>query len=111
MKILVTGSDGFIGRNMMGWLASEGWEVTGWEWDEVERPDVRNYDWVVHLGAIAGANRGLGLAFAREALARGARTVYTGVRNPSKLTPAGAEAINLAVTRPADACHRRLHLA
>jgi ADP-L-glycero-D-manno-heptose 6-epimerase len=53
MKILVTGSDGFIGRNMMGWLASEGWEVTGWEWDEVERPDVRGYDWVVHLGAIA----------------------------------------------------------
>ena len=53
MKILVTGSDGFIGRNMMGWLLAEGWEVTGWEWDEVERPDVQNYDWVVHLGAIA----------------------------------------------------------
>ena len=53
MKILVTGSDGFIGRNMMGWLLAEGWEVTGWEWDEVERPDVRSYDWVVHLGAIA----------------------------------------------------------
>jgi ADP-L-glycero-D-manno-heptose 6-epimerase len=53
MKILVTGSDGFIGRNMMGWLSAEGWEVTGWEWDEIARPDVRGYDWVVHLGAIA----------------------------------------------------------
>ena len=53
MKILVTGSDGFIGRNMMGWLSAEGWEVTGWEWDEIARPDVRDYDWVVHLGAIA----------------------------------------------------------
>ena len=53
MKILVTGSDGFIGRNMIGWLSAEGWEVTGWEWDEIARPDVRGYDWVVHLGAIA----------------------------------------------------------
>ena len=35
---------------------------------------------------ITGANRGLGLAFAREALARGARKVYAGVRDPSKLT-------------------------
>ena len=60
---------------------------------------------------IAGANRGLGLAFAREALARGARMVYAGVRDPSKLTPAGVEAIDLAVTRPADACCRCLKLA
>jgi nucleoside-diphosphate-sugar epimerase len=41
MKILVTGNDGFIGRNMVGWLSLEGWEVTGWEWDETVRPDVR----------------------------------------------------------------------
>ncbi len=53
MRILITGSNGFIGRNMAGWLAQEGWEVEGWEWDETERPDVRNFDWVVHLGAIA----------------------------------------------------------
>jgi nucleoside-diphosphate-sugar epimerase len=53
MKILVTGNDGFIGRNMVGWLSLEGWEVTGWEWDETVRPDVRGYDWVIHLGAIA----------------------------------------------------------
>ena len=35
---------------------------------------------------ITGANRGLGLAFAREVLARGARKVYAGARDPSKLT-------------------------
>ncbi len=51
---------------------------------------------------ITGANRGLGLAFAREALARGARKVYAGVRDPSKLTLAGVEAIRLDVTRPED---------
>ena len=49
---------------------------------------------------ITGANRGLGLAFAREALVRGARKVYAGVRDPSKLTLAGVEAIQLDVTRP-----------
>jgi len=51
---------------------------------------------------ITGANRGLGLAFAREALARGARKVYAGVRDPSKLTLAGVEAIRLDVTHPGD---------
>jgi NAD(P)-dependent dehydrogenase (short-subunit alcohol dehydrogenase family) len=51
---------------------------------------------------ITGANRGLGLAFAREALARGARKVYAGVRDPSKLTLPGVEAIRLDVTRPED---------
>ena len=49
---------------------------------------------------ITGANRGLGLAFAREALARGARKVYAGVRDPSKLRLAGVEALRLDVTRP-----------
>ncbi|RZU00708.1 short subunit dehydrogenase [Rivibacter subsaxonicus] len=43
---------------------------------------------------------GLGLAFAREALGRGARKVYAGVRDPSKLRLAGVEAIRLDVTRP-----------
>jgi NAD(P)-dependent dehydrogenase (short-subunit alcohol dehydrogenase family) len=52
---------------------------------------------------ITGANRGIGLAFAREALARGARKVYAGVRDPSKLALAGVEAVRLDVTRPDDA--------
>lgn len=53
MKILITGNEGFIGKNMMGWMAGEGWEVDGYDWDPKEFPDVRAYDWVVHLGAIA----------------------------------------------------------
>jgi len=53
MKILVTGHEGFIGRNMMGWLAQQGWQVEGYEWDEIHRPDVKHYDWVIHLGALA----------------------------------------------------------
>lgn len=53
MKILVTGHKGFIGRNMMGWLVQQGHEPTGWEWGDSNFPDVRPYDWVVHLGAIA----------------------------------------------------------
>lgn len=51
MKILVTGHEGFIGHNLTGWLINEGWEVEGWEWDPDNYPDVKNYDWVIHLGA------------------------------------------------------------
>lgn len=54
MRILVTGHEGFIGRNMIAWCqAEEGWQVDGYEWHPIERPDVANYDWVIHLGAIA----------------------------------------------------------
>jgi NAD(P)-dependent dehydrogenase (short-subunit alcohol dehydrogenase family) len=49
---------------------------------------------------ITGANRGIGLAFAREALARGARKVYAAARNPDSITLPGVEAIELDVTRP-----------
>ncbi len=54
MKILVTGHEGFIGRNMTSWLAQEeGWQIDGWEWDPKNLPTVNSYDWVIHLGAIA----------------------------------------------------------
>ncbi len=49
---------------------------------------------------ITGANRGLGFAFAREALARGARKVYAAARDPSAVRLAGVEAVKLDVTRP-----------
>ena len=42
------------------------------------------------------------MAFAREALARGARKVYAGARDPSTVTLAGVEAIKLDVTNPQD---------
>jgi len=50
---------------------------------------------------VTGANRGLGLAFARELIARGAKTVYAGVRNPSGLDVPGVVPVKLDVTDPA----------
>ena len=51
---------------------------------------------------ITGANRGIGLAFARAALARGARKVYAAARKPSSITLPGVDAIPLDVTKPED---------
>ncbi|MNK19759.1 putative oxidoreductase [compost metagenome] len=51
---------------------------------------------------ITGANRGLGLAFAREALARGARKVYAAARDPASITLAGVEPVKLDVTNADD---------
>lgn len=47
---------------------------------------------------ISGANRGLGLAFAQEALKRGAKKVYAGVRNPAADTLPGIVQVKLDVT-------------
>jgi NAD(P)-dependent dehydrogenase (short-subunit alcohol dehydrogenase family) len=49
---------------------------------------------------ITGANRGIGLAFAREALRRGARRVYAGARDPASVQLAGVLPIQLDVTDP-----------
>lgn len=51
---------------------------------------------------VTGANRGLGLEFARQALARGAAKVYAGARDPSKVTLPGVVPVKLDVTNPAD---------
>lgn len=54
MKVLVTGSEGFIGKNMTAFLGRQpDWFVDGYDWDPKHWPDVRDYDWVVHLGAVA----------------------------------------------------------
>jgi len=50
---------------------------------------------------VTGANRGLGLAFAKELVARGARKVYAGVRNPEGVNIPGVIAIRLDVSDPA----------
>jgi NAD(P)-dependent dehydrogenase (short-subunit alcohol dehydrogenase family) len=52
------------------------------------------------VALVTGANRGIGLAFTRELLARGARKVYAGARDPSTITLPGVEAIKLDVTNP-----------
>jgi NAD(P)-dependent dehydrogenase (short-subunit alcohol dehydrogenase family) len=47
---------------------------------------------------VTGANRGIGLVFAREVLARGARKVYAGARDPASVTLPGVEPLALDVT-------------
>ncbi|MFY1664285.1 SDR family oxidoreductase [Pseudomonas sp. Pseu.R1] len=47
---------------------------------------------------VTGASRGLGLAFVKEAVARGAKKVYAGVRNPAAFDVPGVIAVKLDVT-------------
>ena len=49
---------------------------------------------------VTGANRGIGLAFARGLLARGALKVYAAARNPSSIALPGVQALQLDVTKP-----------
>ena len=51
---------------------------------------------------ITGANRGIGLAFAKAVLARGARKVYAGARDPASIQLAGVTPIRLDVNSSAD---------
>ena len=51
------------------------------------------------IALVTGANRGIGLAFTRELLARGARKVYAAARDPATVMQPGVEAIRLDVTR------------
>jgi NAD(P)-dependent dehydrogenase (short-subunit alcohol dehydrogenase family) len=49
---------------------------------------------------VTGASRGVGLAFAREALLRGAAKVYAGVRHPEGFSEPGIIPVKLDVTDP-----------
>jgi NAD(P)-dependent dehydrogenase (short-subunit alcohol dehydrogenase family) len=56
---------------------------------------------------VTGASRGIGLAFAQELLAGGARKVYAAARQPERITLAtsglaGVERVRLDVTNPED---------
>ncbi|WP_337879064.1 SDR family oxidoreductase [Rheinheimera sp.] len=51
---------------------------------------------------ITGANRGLGLAFAKEALTRGAKKVYAAARNPASIQLEGVVPVQLDVTSAAE---------
>lgn len=51
---------------------------------------------------ITGANRGIGLAFAKAFLARGAKKVYAGSRDPAKINLAGVTPIQLDVNSADD---------
>ena len=49
---------------------------------------------------VTGANRGIGLVFAQELLAAGARKVYAAARNPESIPLSGVERVRLDVTNP-----------
>lgn len=51
---------------------------------------------------VTGANRGLGLAYAKALLAAGASKVYAGARDPASVTLAGVIPIRLDVNNPVD---------
>ncbi|VVE77959.1 SDR family oxidoreductase [Pandoraea sputorum] len=51
---------------------------------------------------VTGANRGLGLEFAKQALALGAKKVYAGSRDLSKVTLPGVIPVKLDVNNPDD---------
>ena len=52
------------------------------------------------VALVTGANRGLGRAFARELVARGATKVYGAARNPAAVTEPGVQPIALDITDP-----------
>lgn len=52
MKILVTGHKGFIGAHMYRALLELDHEVDGYEWGDAY-PNVRKYNWIIHMGAIS----------------------------------------------------------
>lgn len=52
------------------------------------------------VALVTGANRGIGLAFAQELLARGARKVYAAARDPATVTLAGVQPLRLDVNQP-----------
>ena len=54
------------------------------------------------VALVTGANRGIGLAFTRELLARGARKIYAGARDPATVTQSDVQPLRLDVTKSDD---------
>jgi len=53
MKILVTGTDGFIGNAVASHLVNVGHQVEGWTYIPNKYPDPSQCDRVIHCGAIS----------------------------------------------------------
>lgn len=60
---------------------------------------------------ITGANRGLGLEFARQVVERGAKRVYASARDVSTIKLATVVPVQLDVTKPEDAATAALNLS
>lgn len=54
------------------------------------------------VALVTGSNRGVGLAFAHELMARGARKVYAAARDPAAITQPGVHPLRLDVNKPED---------
>jgi NAD(P)-dependent dehydrogenase (short-subunit alcohol dehydrogenase family) len=54
------------------------------------------------VALVTGANRGLGAAFCRVLLERGATKVYAAARNPAAVTTPGVVPVQLDITAPAE---------
>lgn len=52
------------------------------------------------VALVTGANRGIGRAFTRELLARGAAKVYAGARDPGSVKDSGTVPVRLDITDP-----------
>src|SRR5580693_2203895 len=63
------------------------------------------------VALVTGANRGIGLEFTRELLARGARKVYGGARDPAAIKQPGVQALRLDVTKPEEILSAAAHAA
>ena len=53
------------------------------------------------IALVSGANRGLGLAFARALLEAGAEKVYAGARDPAQVRLAGATQLAIEIAERA----------
>ena len=54
------------------------------------------------VALVTGANRGLGLAFVQELLAKGAKKIYAAARDPSSINIPGVHPVKLDVTNTKD---------
>jgi NAD(P)-dependent dehydrogenase (short-subunit alcohol dehydrogenase family) len=63
------------------------------------------------VALVTGANRGLGQAFARELVRRGAAKVYGGARHPEAVTEPGVTPVGLDITDPAQVAAAARHCA
>ena len=59
MKVIVTGADGFLGRNIVGHLSQKGHEVTAFTQDVRRNLPYERFDCIYHFAAYVGGRKGI----------------------------------------------------